>query len=237
MFYPCSVAIFVDSLSALQLIQLHRPRSHHSIIFSIHLLLHQLVTSGYDIHLQWVPSHIGVVGNSVADRAAAGAHSHPSPIDLPTDLTDFLTALQATCFRYWTGQLTDSLRSTHLGDIRHDTRPHWWTHSPCRALDTTITRLRIGHSRLRAHLHRLGLADNPYCPWCPTQLDTPEHVLLFCPRHHSHRVALMHSLNGLNIRRPTLAQLLGGSLPPDQAFKVLKQTRAFLQRTGQLRRI
>ncbi|MPC09639.1 hypothetical protein E2C01_002256 [Portunus trituberculatus] len=29
--------------------------------------------------------------------------------------------------------------------------------------------LRIGYTRLNAHLHRLGMTDSPHCPWCPTR--------------------------------------------------------------------
>ncbi|KAG0718269.1 RNA-directed DNA polymerase from mobile element jockey [Chionoecetes opilio] len=186
--------------------------------------------------LTWVPSHIGVRGNIVADRAAAEAHSHPSPINLTTDQTDSLTNLKTTCNRHWDTELTDALQYTSLGRIRHDTRHHLWTHSPSRALDTAVTRLRIGHTRLNSHLHKLGMTEDPHCPWCPTQLDTPEH-LLHCPRHHSHRMALLQSLSPLLLRRPTLAELLGGSPDPGLAFKVLKHTRTFLQKSGQLHRI
>ncbi|KAG0710002.1 hypothetical protein GWK47_023703 [Chionoecetes opilio] len=84
--------------------------------------------------LTWVPSHIGVRGNTVADRAAAEAHSLPSPIDTTTDLTDLLTNLQTTCNRHWDTELTNALQYTSLGRIRQDTRHHWWTHSPSRAL-------------------------------------------------------------------------------------------------------
>ncbi|KAG0723009.1 hypothetical protein GWK47_005780 [Chionoecetes opilio] len=87
---------------------------------------------------------------------------------------------------------------------------------------------------LNAHLHKLGMTDDPHCPWCPTYLDTPEHLLLQCPRHHSHRTALLQSLL---LRRPTLADLLGGSPDPGLAFKILKHTRTFLQKSGQLHRI
>ena len=38
------------------------------------------------------------------------------------------------------------------------------------------------------------LVKDPDCPWCPLQPDTPEHLLMHCPRHHSHRMALLHSL-------------------------------------------
>ncbi|MPC43857.1 hypothetical protein E2C01_037512 [Portunus trituberculatus] len=34
------------------------------------------------------------------------------------------------------------------------------------ALDTAVTRLRIGHTRLNAHLHRLGMTESPHCPFC-----------------------------------------------------------------------
>ncbi|MPC33538.1 hypothetical protein E2C01_026892 [Portunus trituberculatus] len=34
---------------------------------------------------------------------------------------------------------------------------------------------------------------SPHWPWCPTQPDTLEHLLLHCPCHHSHCVALLRS--------------------------------------------
>ncbi|MPC59546.1 hypothetical protein E2C01_053570 [Portunus trituberculatus] len=77
------------------------------------------------------------------------------------DQTDFLTDLKTACRRHWDTTLTDALQHTTLGHIRQDTRHHWWTYSPNRALDTALTRLRIGHTRLNAHLHRLGMTDSP----------------------------------------------------------------------------
>ena len=234
---PCPIALFTDSLTALQLIHSHRPRSHHDLTFTIHLLLCHLTSAGFTPHLQWVPSHVGIAGNTVADRAAAEAHSHLNTVDLPTDQTDFLTNLRSTCRGHWDTTLTDRLRHTRLGELRNNPQQHHWTHSPCRALDTAITRLRIGHTRLNAHRHRLGLTDTPHCPWCPTQLETPEHLLLHCPRHHSHRVALLHSLSLLHIRRPTLAVLLGGIPNPGLASRAIKLTGTFLQKSNQLQRI
>ncbi|XP_069938966.1 transmembrane protein 17B isoform X2 [Cherax quadricarinatus] len=28
------------------------------------------------------------------------------------------------------------------------------------------------------------MTDSPYCPWCPSQPETVEHFLLWCPRYH-----------------------------------------------------
>ena len=79
-----------------------------------------------------------------------------------------------------------------LGRIRQHTRHHWWTYYPSRALDTAVTTLRIGHSHLHSHLHKLDMTENLHCPWYPTQPDTPEHLKHF-PRHHSHRIALLQT--------------------------------------------
>ncbi|MPC21834.1 hypothetical protein E2C01_014834 [Portunus trituberculatus] len=64
-------------------------KSHHNLT----LFIHHLISQQHNIHLQWMPSHVGVMGNTVTDRAAAEAHTHPSPIDLATDQTEFLTDL------------------------------------------------------------------------------------------------------------------------------------------------
>ncbi|MPC70350.1 hypothetical protein E2C01_064594 [Portunus trituberculatus] len=86
---PCSIALFSDSLSALQIIKSHRPHSHHNFTLIIHHLILHLTSLGHTIHLQWVPSHVSVMGNTMADRAAAEAHTQePS---LRTDVSELLT--------------------------------------------------------------------------------------------------------------------------------------------------
>ncbi|KAG0710335.1 hypothetical protein GWK47_023033 [Chionoecetes opilio] len=191
---------------------------HHALIYAddISLICSAPTIQEAQDHLQrgldavhsWT-SRWGLTGQHCGRQGGSGGTLPPSPIDMTTDLTDSLTNLQTTCNRHWDNELTDALQYTSLGRIRHDTRHHWWTHSPSRALDTAVTRLRIGHTRLNAHLHKLGMTADPHCPWCPTYPDTPEHLLLQCPRHHSHRTALLQSLSPLLLRRPTLADLLG----------------------------
>ena len=135
--------------------------------------------------------------NMVANRAAVEAHVHPSSIDQATDQTDFLTALKSVCRRHWDITLTDALQHTSQGDIRQDSKHCRWTYFPKRTLDTSVIRLRVGHTHLITHMKRLGMTDAPYCPWCPTQPDTLEHLLLHCPHHHSHHLALLHSITAL----------------------------------------
>ena len=108
----------LNPLIALQLILRHCSKTHHSLCFTIHHLLLPLSSSDSSIHLQWVPSHVGVMSNTVADRAAAEAQSHPFPIHLPTDS---LTNLQTACKLH--RDLTNALQYTSLGRIRQDTTP------------------------------------------------------------------------------------------------------------------
>ena len=53
------------------------------------------------------------------------------------------------------------------------------------------------------------MTNGTQCPWYPTQPDTSEHLLLHCPSHHSHRMALLHILSSLHFYRPTVNNLLG----------------------------
>ncbi|MPC71597.1 hypothetical protein E2C01_065879 [Portunus trituberculatus] len=62
-----------------------------------------------------------------------------------------------------------------------------------------IARLRLGHPTLSAHLHRLRLFPDHFCPWCRTTSETTEHFLLHCPRFHTHHTALRSRLSALAI--------------------------------------
>ena len=52
-----------------------------------------------------------------------------------------------------------------------------------------LARLRSGHNRLNAHMHRiLKIVPSPTCP-CGEEDQTTEHVLQICNRHQPERIA------------------------------------------------
>ncbi|MPC51600.1 hypothetical protein E2C01_045449 [Portunus trituberculatus] len=78
---------------------------------------------------------------------------------------------------------------------------------------SAITRLRLGHTTLSAHLHRLRLSRDPFCPWCRTTPEAMEHFLLQCPRFHSTYCTMLPALcPGHHNTRP--AHLPGGLRRP-----------------------
>ncbi|MPC91706.1 hypothetical protein E2C01_086762 [Portunus trituberculatus] len=110
--------------------------------------------------------------------------------------------------------------------------------SESRVLDVAVTRLRLGHTRLTAHLHRLHLSPDPYCPWCRTAPETIEHFLLHCPRFHSHRVVLRSRLLALDVTTFDLPTLLSAAgVHPSRQPTVIRLTCAFLRKTDQLSRL
>ncbi|MPC48191.1 hypothetical protein E2C01_041958 [Portunus trituberculatus] len=76
-----------------------------------------------------------------------------------------------------------------------------------------IAHLRLGHTRLRAHLHLLRLSPDLFCPWCRTTPKTIEHFLLRCLRFHFH-TALHSQLSALAITTLDLPILLAASGVP-----------------------
>ncbi|MPC85344.1 hypothetical protein E2C01_080114 [Portunus trituberculatus] len=72
---------------------------------------------------------------------------------------------------------------------------------------SSIARLRLGHTTLSAHLHRL----HPFCPWYRTTPEAIEHFLLQCPRLFSQHTALRSWLSALAITILDLSTLLAAS--------------------------
>ncbi|MPC51186.1 hypothetical protein E2C01_045027 [Portunus trituberculatus] len=103
-----------DSLSTLHIIRFYCPHSHHNLTLIIHHLILHLTSLGHDIHLQLLPSDVGVMGNTMAIRAVAEVHTHPSFIDIATDQTDSLTDLKTACRQHWDTVLTDALQHTSM---------------------------------------------------------------------------------------------------------------------------
>ena len=82
-----------------------------------------------------------------------------------------------------------------------------------------LARLRSGHNRLNAHMHRkLNIVPSPTCP-CGEEDQTTEHVLQICNRHQPERIAQWPSANPLH------QKLYGG-------LEDLKKTTNFITAAG-----
>ena len=117
--------------------------------------------------LQWVPAHVGLIGNEHADRLAKDGSKLCQPL-VPTTYEDTKTLLQSTFRNSW--QQRNGGYSARQDPIRFLNRPQ----------QTLIYRLRTGHCGLRAHLKRIGVYADALCQ-CGLADQTPAHVLQDCP--------------------------------------------------------
>ncbi|KAF2359627.1 hypothetical protein FHG87_009620 [Trinorchestia longiramus] len=89
---------------------------------------------------------------------------------------------------------------------------------PCLCIDRAISRLRLGHAGVAAHLHRFQLLESPLCR-CG-QVETGEHFLLNCDHYSVQRHPLKRMLQcpGLQFN---LKNVLGGGGGGDYSSRVL----------------
>jgi kelch-like protein 2/3 len=69
-FKPLNTVIFVDSLSALQAIKGSIYKVKNSIIYDIYNIFTSLSNIGINVILEWIPSHVGILGNEIAGKEA-----------------------------------------------------------------------------------------------------------------------------------------------------------------------
>ncbi|GBM03620.1 hypothetical protein AVEN_203188-1 [Araneus ventricosus] len=128
---------------------------------SVILVLRTLTLKGKRITLQWVPVHCGLLGNEQADflaKRGANLLQHPNAATSYGKIKLFLKNL---------------CTSNSLRDLQTRTALKSWRRvSPSSIPDkprrdaVAAFRLTTGHDCLAAHLHRLGISTEPFCPLC-----------------------------------------------------------------------
>jgi hypothetical protein len=203
-----------------------------SSIYSIIAEINEL--SKNSISFQWVPSHCEILGNDEADRLAKAIHTviDQPIIDIPLPQSYMKKCLLESVIKKYDTYWHTISHTTHLGNIKDkfETWHRFTLHD--RHSDVVITRLRLGHSRLRGHLYRIGLVDDPNCAQCSI-VETPEHLLLNCPSYAAARVDLLNSLSFLNMNAISLRSLLGGGgYSPSENHFILCSVCSFLKKIG-----
>ena len=165
--------IFSDSLSCLQ--SIHNRNIKNRLVYQILYIIKILNTLGKEIVFLWVPSHVGIHGNSVVDRIAKEALNEPlSNSKVP--FTDFKPSIRKYVFKMWEDCWSE-LENNKLHDIKPqlgEDKVFYRT----RRDQVVMTRCRIGHSRL-THEYHLKKEPRPECVPCDCQF-TVKHFLLDC---------------------------------------------------------
>ena len=172
-----AVTIFSDSRSALQAVS---SRSFHPIVLHIQDLI---VSSDKSFTLCWVPSHVGIDGNSRADDLARRSISTlpVTPVSLPrSDFKLYLKQSVRSAWRSMWAQQTNNKLWESLPVI-----PKKYADQHSRSWSVRLFRLRTGHTRL-THEYLMSASPPPYCDDCIVPL-TVKHILVECPSHSAHR--------------------------------------------------
>lgn len=75
------IVVFIDSESVLSSLNNCSVNTRSDLLFDIRYLTHCLISRGIDVNFMWIPSHIGIKGNDVADNLAhSGAVNIPGSI-------------------------------------------------------------------------------------------------------------------------------------------------------------
>jgi ribonuclease HI len=92
------ILILSDSLSCLQSVQ--NRNLNNPFILNIITEIHTLIESGKQIFIMWIPSHIGLPGNSAADAAAKAALNHTTSKGT-VPYSDFKSTINSYTLSYW----------------------------------------------------------------------------------------------------------------------------------------
>ncbi|XP_040069168.1 uncharacterized protein LOC120842212 [Ixodes scapularis] len=188
---------------------------------------------GYAIRYQWVPGHVGVTGNEIADMTAARAHKNEKTEAIPVakaDVKSFLSGVaNQITVKIWEQPEGHPYHLYNL-DPKLQRRIPWST--PRNQLSVYF-KLRLGVARTGRQRYKYKQRDSPNCATCHTE-DTIEHVLVNCKRYEKERVILTKELNLLDDQPMTMRKVLGpctNTRNQARAFKILMD---YLESTGLL---
>jgi ribonuclease HI len=163
---------YVDSLSVLQ--SLSNPNDHSNpLIFEVLSYLDKIKSRGFSVLFCWVPSHVGIQGNEMADKAAKNS---VDPLNIALPYCDIKKYIENLAHQKWQNHWDQ-----HTLNKMHAVKPmiEPWPYLSLRKNDVILTRLRIGHTRF-THRHLLLGETAPYCTHCDAIM-TVKHILIECP--------------------------------------------------------
>ena len=182
--------IVTDSKSALQAIE--GQKWQNPLIRNI-LDVYENLHERNDIVFCWVPSHVGIKGNELADRHAKLALTLP-PGNRHIPFTDSRCGIRQFIMNRWQATWQNAT-SNKLRQIKPSVSEVTPSYGTVRKEEVVLCRARIGHTYL-THCHLLKGEPAPECEHCHSPL-TVKHILLEC-NHYTVTRNQYYTVDSLN---------------------------------------
>lgn len=154
------------------------------------------------VEFMWIPSHKGIKGNEIADKAAVGGLNETIVTNFEVPFTDYYSIITAQKKKIWQEFWLRNTQSTGSGkwylNIQNKLPTKTWFSSGKyinREFITILCRMRMGHFRTPAHLCRLNIVKNSNCTHCDSSNCNLEHIIFFCPAFSFQRLILAANLS------------------------------------------
>jgi len=174
--------ILTDSLSSVEMIG-NLERKDSALAVKIRSALAK--DPSQNIHIEWIPSHVQIIGNERADNLAKEATNLPQVTIMNYELADVYKIVQLHTAKKWQRQWDSSTEA--FREMKPTVRTQTQIALP-RRHQIKITRLRLG-TCLFTHEHLFKKTVRKNCQFCGAQR-TIEHILVSCPQFAANRCCL-----------------------------------------------
>ena len=175
------------------------------------------------LKMVWVPSHIRIKGNEIADCIAKQAIHHPITwkVALAVNESSKLITPAANSLRI--NNTCIAATNIYVLSFEGHCIQHHLIH-PNRKITTSIFRLRTGHATTRSRQALYHLTDSKSCPFyrCVNIDETIDHILSECPRFTTERNILIRKIASLGLKTSTPLVLGFTHVSKDKEIQILE---------------
>ena len=179
--------IYSDSRSAVEALKHYN--HPHQLVKQIKVFYNILYQKGIDVQICWLPAHVGIGGNEKADNAAKRAIASSIKVD-KIPIGDYINAIRPFAWERWQNLWNEQPATNKLREIKTSVKPWPSSFQVTRKHEVTLTRLRIGHTKL-THGYLMNTTDTPpVCTQCNVYLSI-KHIFSTCTQYANIRRNLL----------------------------------------------
>lgn len=191
-------SIFSDSRSALEALNhLGIAKNESPLITRLRKLLFVAKENGKNVNLIWIPAHVNIEGNEIADSRARHAAANGRYLSKGIPFSDLVPIYKTKCKENNETLLKERGRTKgHFYFQKfYNTKSKPWFHKMTlsRKTITSVNRMRANHTSLNVSLFKINVVNSELCE-CGESNDSPDHIFWECTRFERERKYLLEDL-------------------------------------------